>query len=336
MELSTLWFILIGVLFTGFFVLEGFDYGVGILMPWLGKTEAERRTILKSIGPLWDGNEVWLLTAAGAIFAAFPKWYATLFSSLYLPFLLLLVSLILRGLALEYRNKLPSRNWRSRWDVAIFFGSFFPAFLIGVAITDLLYGIPFDAQGTYQGTLLDLLQPFPLFAGLASLAVFTWIGLLFLQLKMQGELLQRIATASHKLKWPVLILFGWMGLFGFFTTPALAQTALIFKITALLAFCALLLSVLLVRKSPGKAFSMAVLAILLTSLSAWGSLFPHTMISSLNQEWSLTIRNASSTPYTLKIMSMVAAIFVPIVLAYQAWSYWIFRKRIRPEEQGGY
>jgi len=336
MELNTLWFILVGVLFTGFFVLEGFDYGVGILMPLLGKSELERRTILKSIGPVWDGNEVWLLTAGGAIFAAFPKWYATMFSSLYLALTLLLVALILRGLALEYRNKLTSPTWRSRWDVCIFVGSLLPAILMGVAITDLLHGIPFDAQGTFQGNFLDLVQPFPVVAGLASLALFTWIGLQFLQLKMKGDLLERTQAFSRKLAWPVVGIFILMGVFGFLTSPALSQTAVVFKGTAALAVVTLLGSVFLSGKRAGYSFTLAVLTIALTTISAFGSLFPHTMVSSLSADWSLTVQNASSTPYTLKVMSIVAAIFVPIVLAYQGWTYWVFRKRVGTTDQGGY
>lgn len=336
MELHTLWFILVAVLFTGFFILEGFDFGVGILMPWLGKSEAERRTILRTIGPHWDGNEVWLLTAGGAIFAAFPKWYATMFSALYLPLLLLLVALILRGLAIEYRNKLDSIVWRSRWDMAIFTGSLLAAVLIGVAITDLLHGIPLDANGVFTGNFLDLVKPFPLVGGIASLVVFTWIGLLFLQLKLQGDLLKRTQALAQKVRWAVIAVFVLLGIVGFLSNTALAQSLLIYKACALLAVATLVLSVILAQKRPGLAFIQVVLAIALTSITAFGSLFPNTMISTLDSAFNLTVQSASSTPYTLKVMSIVAAIFVPIVLVYQGWTYWVFRKRVSSSENGGY
>lgn len=336
MELSTLWFILVGVLFTGYFILEGFDYGVGILLPIIGKNELERRTVLRTIGPVWDGNEVWLLTAGGAMFAAFPHWYATMFSSLYLPLLLVLVALILRGLAIEYRNKLESPVWRKRWDICIFIGSLLPALLMGVAITDLINGLPFDQNRTFQGNFLDLVYPFPLVAGLASLAIFTWIGALFLQLKLKDELLIRAEAVTQKLKWPVLVIFIAMGAIGFTTSKLLVESHVVVKIVAIVAVISLLLSGILAKKKAGWAFTFAALAIATTTIAAFASLFPNVMISSLNMDWSLTTANASSTPYTLKIMSIVAAIFVPIVLGYQAWSYWIFRKRVSTSDHGGY
>jgi cytochrome d ubiquinol oxidase subunit II len=336
MELSTLWFILVTVLFTGFFILEGFDFGVGILLPFIGKTEPERRAVVRSIGPHWDGNEVWLLTAGGAVFAAFPKWYATMFSSLYLPLLLILVGLILRGLAVEYRNKMESPLWRSRWDKAIFVGSLLVALLFGVGITDLIHGLPFDGAGTFQGNFLDLVQPFPLLGGLASLSVFTWIGALFLQLKLQGELLARTQVIASKLGWGVFCVFLAMGIFGFTANKLLAESMLVFKVTAGVAVLSLLLSVLLFKKRPGIAFAMAATAIAMTTVTFFGSLFPNTMVSTLHVDWNLTTANASSTPYTLKVMSIVAAIFVPIVLVYQGYTYWIFRKRISVDENSGY
>ncbi len=336
MELSTLWFILIGVLFTGYFILEGFDYGVGILLPFLGKNELERRTILRSIGPVWDGNEVWLVTAGGATFAAFPHWYATMFSSLYLPLLLVLVALILRGLAIEYRNKLESATWRANWDKAIFVGSLLPALLMGVAITDLIHGLPFDGGRTFRGNFLDLVHPFPLVAGLASLSLFTWIGALFLQLKLKDELLVRAQSVASKLGWPVFLVFISMGIYGVTANKLIAESMIAFKVTAILAVITLLLSILLAKKKAGWAFTMAALTIALTTISAFGSLFPNVMVSTLHADWNLTVTNASSSPYTLKVMSIVAAIFVPIVLGYQAWSYWIFRKRVSTTDHGGY
>jgi len=336
MELSTLWFILVAVLFTGFFILEGFDFGVGILLHIVGKTEQERRAVIRAIGPTWDGNEVWLLTAGGAIFAAFPKWYATMFSSLYLPLLLILVGLILRGLALEYRNKLESTVWRSRWDKSIFVGSLLTALLFGVGITDLISGLPFDAAGTFQGNFIDLIRPFPLLGGIASLSLFTWIGALFLQLKLQGELLTRVGGVASKLRWRVLAVYIVMGVYGFASNKLLIEAPILFKATAILSVATLLGSILLVNKRPGIAFALAAGTIGLTTVSFFGALFPNTMVSSLELGWNLTTVNASSTPYTLKVMSIVAAIFVPIVLVYQGYSYWIFRKRISLDEKIGY
>lgn len=336
MELQTLWFILIAVLFTGFFILEGFDFGVGMLAPWLGKSESERRTILRTIGPHWDGNEVWLLTAGGAIFAAFPKWYATMFSALYLPLLLLLVALILRGLAIEYRNKLSSPVWRSRWDLCIFVGSLLAAILVGVAITDLVHGIPIDQAGVFQGNFFDLVRPFPVVGGITSLFVFIWIGLLFLQLKLQGHLLHRTQSVVKKVRWAVVGVFALLGVVGFSSSPYLAHAALTWKALAVLAAIALVVSVQTSITKPGTAFLFTILAIALTSVTAFGSLFPNTMVSSLDTAFNLTTANASSTPYTLKIMSFVALLFVPVVLAYQGWTYWVFRHRVSHTDKGGY
>ncbi|HSQ41850.1 MAG TPA: cytochrome d ubiquinol oxidase subunit II [Fibrobacteraceae bacterium] len=335
MELPILWFILIGVLFTGFFILEGFDFGVGILMPLLGRTDAERRTILRSIGPVWDGNEVWLLTAGGGIFATFPRWYATMFSSLYLPLVLVLVGLILRGLALEYRNKLESPHWRAHWDKAVFLGSLLPALLFGVAMTDLLYGLPIDAQGNFQGNFLDLIRPFPLLGGLASLTMFLWIGSLFLRLKLQDDLCVRAESACAKLGWLALACLVLLGLVGFGSVSLLVTSPWAVKGIAVFAALDLFLSILF-RRRPGIAFLFTGLSIGMTSAAFFAALFPHTVVSSLQADWSLTIWNASSSPYTLKVMTGVAAIFVPVVLIYQAWSYWVFRKRIRVEGKSDY
>lgn len=337
MELNTLWFILVSVLFTGFFVLEGFDYGVGILMPWIGKNELERRTVIRSIGPFWDGNEVWLLTAGGAIFAAFPQWYATLFSTLYIPFVVLLVALILRAVGFEWRNKSNSAVWRQRWDWIIFAGSLLPAFLVGVAITTLIHGVPIDGSGHFKGNLLDLLQPFPLLGGIASLSVFTWLGSLFLQLKLKDDILrQRTLLISKQLSWGILFVFLALGIYGYTSNAILAQSFWGLKIAPILATLSLLLSILLFSKKPGQAFIATILTIVLTSISLWSSLFPNTMISTMDVSWNLTILNSSSTPYTLKIMTVVAAIFVPVVLIYQTWNFWIFRQRVKLTDESEY
>ena len=326
MNLSTLWFILVGVLFTGFFFLEGFDYGVGILMPFLGKKDEERRVILNTIGPVWDANEVWLLTAGGAMFAAFPNWYATLFSGFYLALFLMLVALILRAVAFEFRSKDKNPRWRTLWDWCIFFGSFVPALLWGVALANIIRGVPIDANKEYVGGFFNLLNPYALLGGLTGLALFTLHGATFLSLRTEGELHQRVEALAARL-WPVALILG-------VATAAARYFARIIVssiplIGAVLACLALLAAGLLLRqKRSGWAFVMTGLTIALTVITIFTGLFPRVMVSSLNPEWSLTVTNAASTPYTLKVMSIVALIFVPIVLIYQAWNYWVFRARV--------
>ncbi len=326
MTLSTLWFILVGVLFTGFFFLEGFDYGVGILMPFLGKKDEERRIILNTIGPVWDANEVWLLTAGGAMFAAFPNWYATLFSGFYLALFLMLVALIVRAVAFEFRSKDKSPRWRSLWDWCIFFGSFVPALLWGVAMANIIRGVPIDANMEYVGGFFNLLNPYALLGGLTGLALFTLHGAIFLSLRTEDELRLRVEALAKRL-WPLVLILG-------VATAAASYLAGIITgsvpiICAVVSYIALLASGWLLRqKRSGWAFAMTGLAIALTVATIFSGLFPRVMVSSLNPEWSLTVTSASSTPYTLKVMSIVALIFVPLVLIYQAWNYWVFRARI--------
>ena len=332
MDLNTLWFLLIGVLFTGFFVLEGFDYGVGILLPFLGKTDAERRRIINTIGPVWDGNEVWMLTAGGAIFAAFPHWYATLFSGFYLALILMLVALIVRGVAFEFRSKDKSPAWRAIWDWSIFVGSAIPALLWGVALANLLKGIPIDATKTYTGGFFDLLSPYTLLAGLATLTLFITHGAIFLNLKSTDPIRARALAATRKVG-PVATVL---------PAPVRRRHVRLDR------------RVRPPRRQPGPRAAAGPRRAArgrgphppgedglglhhddphhpLHGATLFVSLYPRVMVSSLDPEWSLTIYNASSTPYTLRVMTVVAAIFVPIVLAYQAWTYWVFRHRITAE-----
>ncbi len=329
MTLNTLWFILIGVLFTGFFFLEGFDYGVGILMPFLGKNDAGRRQIINTIGPFWDGNEVWLLTAGGAMFAAFPNWYATLFSGFYLALFLMLVALIVRAVAFEFRSKDKSPRWRSLWDWCIFGGSLVPALLWGVAMANIVRGVPIDANMEYVGGFFNLLNPYALLGGLAGLGVFTLHGALFLGLRTEGELAERVEKLANRL-WPVVLaVVAATVVASYFATDIFKRTGINPIISAVAASLTLLgAGLLLRRKRAGWAFVMTGLTIALTVVTLFRGLFPRVMVSSLDPAWSLTVTNASSTPYTLKVMSIVALIFVPIVLAYQAWNYWVFRARI--------
>jgi cytochrome d ubiquinol oxidase subunit II len=329
MDLNTLWFVLIGVLFTGFFVLEGFDYGVGILLPFVGRTDAERRRVINTIGPVWDGNEVWILTGGGAIFAAFPHWYATLFSGFYLALFLILAALIVRGVAFEFRSKDRSPAWRATWDRMIFIGSLLPAILWGVALANLLKGTPIDASKNYVGGFFDLLSPYTLLAGLATLALFVTHGAIFLNLKSTDPIRSR-ATAVMKKVGPaatVLLLLFAAGTYVW--TDVYARLGANPGLIPLLALGSLLAAGWLIHhERMGWAFVMTTLTILFTVATLFVALFPRVMVSSLDPEWSLTIYNASSTPYTLKVMSVVAGIFVPLVLAYQAWTYWVFRHRI--------
>jgi cytochrome d ubiquinol oxidase subunit II len=335
MDLNILWFILIAVLYTGYFLLEGFDFGVGILLPFLGKSDTERRVILNTIGPVWDGNEVWLLTAGGATFAAFPNWYATMFSGFYLAFFLLLLALIMRGVAFEFRSKAPSPRWRAFWDWSIFGGSLVPALLLGVAFANLIRGVPINAQMQYVGTFFDLLNPYALLGGLASLSAFTLYGAIFLSLKTTGELEQRARRAAMRLWFPAALLL--VLYFGatYFATDLVAHLGVNPGVIPIgMVVLMLVAGVLIRRNNMGWAFLLTALSILFSVATIFLILFPRVMISSLNPAWSLTIYNAASSPYTLTIMTIIALIFVPIVLLYQSWTYWVFRKRIQSKPEG--
>lgn len=332
MDLSILWYILITVLFLGYFFLEGFDYGVGILLPFLGKNDTERRAIVDSIGPHWDGNEVWLLTAGGAIFAAFPHWYATLFSGFYLALLIMLLALILRGVALEFRNRDNDPGWRNFWDKSLFVGSLVPALLWGVAITNLIQGVPINAKMQYAGSFWDLLSPFTLLGGLTWLLLFTMHGALFLTLKTEGEVAVRAHRAASSTCWLVLPCLILLLVLGYFRTDLFARW--LTGIVILGALLVLILSCLLLRsRRYGCAFVSSGLSIILSTVAIFTGLFPRVMVSSLNPDWSLTIYKVSSSPYTLKIMTIVAITLIPIVLIYQGWSYWVFRRRVTGKQQ---
>lgn len=329
MDLNTLWFFLIIVLFTGFFFLEGFDYGVGMLMPFLGRNDPERRLIIRTIGPVWDANEVWLLTAGGALFAAFPNWYATLFSGFYLALVLMLVALILRGVAFEFRNKNDSPLWTMVWDWAIFVGSALPGLLWGVAISNIILGVPIDAQMNYVGGFWNLLNPYALVGGLAFVALFLLHGAIFLSLRTEEEMRERAHRVAGRLWLPAVILVFLFVIVGYFVTDVFVRLGVDPGVAPLGAGVALLATGWFISiKHNGWAFVMTGLTIALSTITVFLGLFPRVMISSLNPAWNLTIYNASSSPYTLGVMSWIALIFVPIMLAYQIWNYWIFRQRL--------
>jgi cytochrome d ubiquinol oxidase subunit II len=332
MDLNTLWFILVSVLFAGYFFLEGFDYGAGALLPLLGRANNERRLILNTLGPIWDGNEVWLLTAGGAIFAAFPHWYATLFSGFYLALFLLLLALILRIAALEFRSKKTSPAWQKRWDIAICVCNALPAFLWGVAVSNLVTGVPIGADMQYAGTFWNLLAPFDILSGLCFLALFCYHGCLFIDLKTDNKAIQaRVKQYAPRFFLAMLIMLViWLVCMFLFSNMFKSLVALVLT---LLAAAALVFSILSFRKGrSGLAFIGTGAGIALFTFAVFAGMFPNVLISSLNPAWSLTIYTASSSAYTLKLMSIVAACLVPVVLAYQAWTYWVFRKRITEKD----
>lgn len=330
MDFPTIWFVIIGVLWTGYFVLEGFDFGVGMLLPVLGRgtdaadTEKRRRVLINTIGPVWDGNEVWVLTAGGATFAAFPHWYATMFSAFYLPLLLILVALIVRNLGFDYRGKRDDDRWRANWDKAIIVGSFVPALLWGVALTNLVRGLPIDADMEFRGNLFTLLNPVSLLGGLVTLGLFLTHGALFTALKTTGQIREdargvatRVGVATAVLAVALLAVLGAQhGNFGSWLTTVVAALALVGALVANL------------RGREGWAFTGTFVTIAMAVATYFLLLFPNVMPSSLNPAWSLTVDNTSSTPYTLKIMTVVALVFTPLVLLYQSWTYWVFRRRI--------
>ncbi|MFF5974961.1 cytochrome d ubiquinol oxidase subunit II [Streptomyces sp. NPDC012769] len=324
MELHDVWFVLIAVLWIGYFFLEGFDFGVGVLTKLLARDRAEKRVLINTIGPVWDGNEVWLLSAGGATFAAFPEWYATLFSGFYLPLLLILVCLIIRGVAFEYRVKRPEENWQRNWERAIFWTSLLPAFLWGVAFGNIVRGVKIDARMEYVGTFGDLLNPYALLGGLVTLTLFTFHGAVFAALKTVGDIRTRARALALRL-----------GL----VTAVLALAFLLWTqmdkgdgkslVAMLIAVAALVGAVGAIKVGrEGWSFALSGVAIAAAVAMLFLTLFPNVMPSSLDPAWSLTVTNASSSPYTLKIMTWCAGIATPLVLLYQSWTYWVFRKRI--------
>lgn len=329
MILNTVWFILITVLFIGFFFLEGFDYGVGILLPFLGKNDNERRAIINTIGPFWDGNEVWMITAGAALFASFPDVYATLFSGFYIPLVLILLGLIARGVGFEFRSKRESVSWRRGWDFAIFTGSLIPALLWGVAVGNLIRGVPIDVNFHYSGGLFPLLNPYALWTGLVFLGLFTTHGAAFLSIKTEGEISERAQQTGFKVWIGTLIVTVIFLVWTYIATDILSNPGLDGLPAAILAALTLLSMGWFFRRGRRKnAFLMGGLTIGLATIMIFSGLYPRLMISTLDPANHLTIYNASSSPYTLKVMTVVAAIFMPIVLLYQGWSYWVFRKRV--------
>ncbi len=329
MDYQVIWFILIAVLFIGYFVLEGFDFGVGILMPFISKDDIDRRVVINTIGPFWDANEVWLITAGGAMFAAFPHWYATLFSGFYIPLFLMLLALILRAAGFEFRSKMPQQAWRKTADYCIFWGSLLPAFLWGVAFTNIVQGLPIGADKNFTGSLLTILNPYALLGGVVVVLVFVLHGALFLSLRTTGELKERAENIARRMWLPIGIITALFTILGYSQTLLFEGLGLVPGTLPTLAVLTFIATFVFMRyKMQGYAFASIAVTIVLGAAVVFSGLFPNVMPSSLDAAHHLTVYNASSSTMTLKIMTIVALFFVPIVLAYQGWSYYVFSQRI--------
>ncbi len=330
--LQGLWFVLIGVLWIGYFVLEGFDFGVGMLLRVVARDDRERRAVIHTIGPVWDGNEVWLLVAGGATFAAFPEWYATLFSGFYLALFLILAALIVRGMFFELWGKREDSTWRRRWEVAFAVSSFLPALLWGVGWANIVGGSPIDGDAEFTGTLFSLLTPYALLGGLTTLTLFLAHGASFLALRTKGEIEGRSREIAGRTL-PVAALC----VAAFMVWTVIRQTdsggiEVVSAVLAGLAIASVIASAVLASSGPGRAFAATSLGIVFLFSSLFADLFPNAMVSSTSSSFDLTLSAASSSDYTLTVMTVVAVALVPLVLLYQGWTYWVFRARLGAED----
>ncbi|GIN87637.1 cytochrome D ubiquinol oxidase subunit II [Heyndrickxia sporothermodurans] len=333
MELSELWFILIAVLFIGFFFLEGFDFGVGMATRFLARSQTERSIMVNTIGPFWDANEVWLLTGGGAIFAAFPNWYATMFSGYYFPLLVVLLALIVRGVSFEFRSKVPHSQWTNSFDWALFVGSLLPPYLLGVLFTSMLKGMPIDKDMNMTAGFTDIINIYSLWGGLTVTLLCFLHGLNFLTLKTEGELRKRSASLAKKIVFAALFaLVVFVGLSWTMTDIFEVRRVPELILVALIVITYGLTYLFISKKREGFAFTMSGIGLICTVLAIFIGLFPRVMISSINKAFDLTVYNASSGAYSLKIMTIVALTILPFVLGYTIWSYYIFRKRVTDKE----
>jgi cytochrome bd ubiquinol oxidase subunit II len=325
MTFVPLWYILIAILWTGFFVLEGFDLGVGMLHALVGRDDAERRAVINTIGPLWDGNEVWLIVAGAAMFAAFPGWYATMFSAMYLAVVVLLCALIVRGVSFEYRGKSPRERWRRTWSVLLSVASLIVPFVIGVALGDLLHGLPINSRHEYTGTFWGLFQPYAILTGITLVAICVMHGGAFIAMKSTGELSARAWRIARRMS-PVtallvLAFIGW--------THVEAHGGAFLNLIELIACIAVIGAMLAVTGDhQGWGFTATTITIAACIITLFVDLYPRVMVSSTNPAYSLTVNNTASAGYTLKVMSVIALVLLPLVLAYQAWTYYVFRQRV--------
>ena len=335
MVMQSTWFFLWGLLWALFFVTDGFDMGIGSLYPFLGKTETDKRIMINAIGPLWDGNQVWLVTAGGVTFAAFPRVYAVMFSSLYSALMLILFALIIRGVSFEFRGKIDDPLWRKIWDVCIFIGSVTPAVLFGVAFANIFKGIPIDGEGIYHGNLFTLLNPYGLLGGILFLLLFLQHGAIWLTIKSTGNLHERAAQTAKNL-WPVLlgvaVIFLGASIFATRLYDNYLANPILFLVILLTVAGLLGARMFLSNGAYFKAWFSSALSIIGATFYGVIGLFPNMLPSSLDPKYSLTAFNSSSSPLTLKIMLTVVIIFVPIVLAYQIWAYTVFKDKVTEEE----
>ncbi|MCK6080295.1 cytochrome d ubiquinol oxidase subunit II [Microbacterium sp. EYE_5] len=330
MDLATLWFFIVGAFFVGYFVLDGFDFGVGMSLPLLGRSEVARRQVINTIGPVWDLNETWVIVAGAALFAAFPEWYATLFSGFYLPLLLILLALILRGVSFEYRHQREGLPWKRRFDRMIVIGSVVPALLWGVAFGNIVQGVPIDADKEFTGTLLTLLNPYGLWIGVTTLLLFFLHGVYFVGLKTDGQVQEDAHRLARRAALPTIVFAA--GAVVWTVVIAMERDApLLWAVIgcgAVAAVALLASAIANARRRDGWAFALGAVTIVGAVLTLWTALFPFVMPSTTDPAFSLTITNASSSDYTLGVMTWAAVIFLPGILAYQAWTYWVFRKRV--------
>ncbi|WP_240377105.1 cytochrome d ubiquinol oxidase subunit II [Bacillus piscicola] len=334
MSLSEFWFILITILFVGFFVLEGFDFGVGIVSRFLGKDDQEKRVYINTVGPFWDANEVWLITAGGAMFAAFPHWYATMFSGLYIPLVFMLLALIIRGVSFEFRGKVKDQRWRHTWDWAMFAGSLLPPILWGVVLANFITGMPINQDKEMVGGFLQFLHPFALLGGAMFLFLTITHGLQFITIRTTGDLQERARKLGQRVTPVTIVLFLAFIIIAYFTSDVFTNHGQTFMVLPILAWVALLFANLYnAQKMDFNAFALTTVTIILLTGSIFIGMFPRVMISSISDAFSLTVYNASSGGYTLKLMTYFSIALLPFVLGYQAWSYYIFRKRVKQEDE---
>lgn len=336
-SLNEFWYLLVSILFVGFIFLEGFDFGIGMVSRFLGRNDLERRAFINTIGPFWDANEVWLISAIGAMFAAFPNWYATLLSGSYVLFVLLLLSLIGRGVAFEFRGKVEKQAWKNAWDWVIFFGSLFPPLIFGILFSALMKGLPVERNMQMNAGFSDIVNLYTITGGVTLTMLCLWHGLIFATIRTMDDIRDRSRKVAMKLL-PVnallLLIFSGMT---FFETNLFSNHSRLMLYTFFIGiFVYLLAGFFLTRKKDGWAFAMSGLILILSISSIFAGLFPTVLVSSINESYSLTIHNAASGNYSLKIMSYAAIALLPFVLGYQIWSYYVFRKRVDHKEHMEY
>jgi len=336
-SLNEFWYLLVSILFVGFIFLEGFDFGIGLVSRFLGRNDLERRAFINTIGPFWDANEVWLISAIGAMFAAFPNWYATLLSGSYVLFVLLLLSLIGRGVAFEFRGKVEKQAWKNAWDWVIFFGSLFPPLIFGILFSALMKGLPVERNMQMNAGFSDIVNLYTITGGVTLTMLCLWHGLIFATIRTMDDIRDRSRKVAMKLL-PInallLLIFSGMT---FFETDLFSNHSRLMLYTFFIGiFVYLLAGFFLTRKKDGWAFAMSGLILILSISSIFAGLFPTVLVSSINESYSLTIHNAASGNYSLKIMSYAAIALLPFVLGYQIWSYYVFRKRVDHKEHMEY